>query len=152
MLGIRTQGGRIEGANETTELRRHPKSVHFTLEQIEGVEVVQLLALPKWETILLKRSSSDLVDLICISLWPVVYKPSDGLLMLLYTDYGLKPHWANRHLPRCRLAYLIVIRDTRNGRKGENSYKEDTFCKLDKKELTVSSFSGREPTTQVTRF
>ena len=25
MLGIRTRGGRMEGANESTELRRHPE-------------------------------------------------------------------------------------------------------------------------------
>ena len=28
VLGIRTRGGRMEGANESTELRRHPWNIH----------------------------------------------------------------------------------------------------------------------------
>ena len=29
MLGIQTRGGRMEGANESTELRRHPYSKYY---------------------------------------------------------------------------------------------------------------------------
>ena len=63
MLGIRTRGGRMEGANESTELRRHPFIEMFQCQQFASYKhckfIVPIIS-TKWKFELNAPSSSQL--------------------------------------------------------------------------------------------